>query len=326
MEAGPPGTNSLDPATARGATVCAVVVTYNPDPTTLPQVLTAAAAQVDGLVIVDNGSRPEGRAAIQAWVGSYQRAEGSHAEVTIRYFPDNRGLPRAFNEAIEVARGAGHRFVLLLDHDSILEPGAVEALRTEFAHLSEQYPVGALEAINVEPVVLSTDDFLEGYFRRRGWGADRGITDDFLATNSGLFFPVTLPVQIGGFDATYFLDAVDFEFGLRARSRGLRIFRIPGARIRHRRGEVDVTGTTPAKGWLIRPVNPIRHYYVARDVLRTFRKYGRRFPLIGLLLLSMPLREGVIVLLFYPRRGPHIRSLLRGTLDALRGVSGPMAT
>lgn len=306
-----------------GRGVCAVVVTYNPEPTLLSEVLTSAAGQVEELIILDNGSGPEGRAGLERAVAD-TRAALPAARLTLGYSPTNRGLPIPFNEAIEKARVAGHRFLLILDHDSVLQPGSAASLVAEYERLHRHVDVGALEAFNDEPMVLPTDDFLDGFYRRRDAGLGGGVSDDFLATGSGLFVPLGVFQRTGGFDETYFLDALDFEFSLRLRAHGLRVLRVPSARIRHQRGE-RATADQRGRWWGgVRMVRPVRHYYVARDVLRTWSRYGRRFPLVGLFLLSMPVRETILVLCFYRERRAHLHYLGLGVLDALTGVSGPL--
>lgn len=301
--------------------VCAVVVTYNPDAGTLRPVLDAALAEASALTVIDNGSSESSLAEIREAIAGARSAAPSGRRVTERFFSENRGLPIAFNEAIAISRDAGDRFLLLLDHDSVLLPGAVAGLVAAYDRLAPSVPVGALEAFNEEPFVLSTDDFLDAYYRRRGLSAGPELTDDFLATNSGLFFPVELPAKVGGFDESFFLDSVDFEFGLRIRTAGYRVLRLRTARIRHRRGE-PVLDAKGRRGWGVRKVRPFRHYYVARDVLRTWRRYGRRYPLVGLLLATMPLRELMLVLLFYDHRRPHLHYLALGTMHALEGIHG----
>jgi rhamnosyltransferase len=301
--------------------VCGILVTYNPDPPVLENVLDAAVIQLDHLIVIDNGSRPEAVAEIQRLLGRARaRAE---VRVTERYYPSNLGLPIRFNEAIRVARDSGDHFALLLDHDSVLQPETVARLLEVHDQVSGKLPLGALEARNEEPIVLPTDDFLSGYWRRRNPDLAVGLTDDFLGTNSGLFVPLEVVEKVGGFDETYFLDAVDFEFTLRLRTAGGRLLQVAAARIRHQRGE-PARPTGSGQSPPVRRIQPIRHYYVARDVLRTWGRYWRRFPLVGLLLLSMPFREALLVMLYYPDRRAHLHYLGLGLLHALRGVRGPL--
>ncbi len=309
---GAPGTRSI-----RG--VCGILVTYNPEPRLLEAVLSEAVTQLDHLIVFDNGSRAETVDHMRRLAGTARALHG--ARITEHYYPSNLGLPIRFNEALRIAKGANDRFALFLDQDSVLEPGAVERLLHAHDRVTGRLPIEALEARNVEPVVLPTDDFLAGYWRRRYPPLEADLTDDLLGTNSGLFLPLEVIDRVGGFDESYFLDAVDFEFTLRLRSKGGRVLQVPTARIQHQRGELD-PGSDRAP--TIRRVQPFRHYYVARDVFRTWARYWRKFPVVGMLLLSMPFREAVLVLLFYRDRRTHLRFLALGTVHALRGITGPM--
>jgi rhamnosyltransferase len=301
--------------------VCGVLVTYNPDPPVLDAAVEAGARELDQLILIDNGSRPEGVASLRSTVARVANLAPPLAPITVRYFARNQGLPIAFNEGSRIARAAGHQFLLLLDQDSVLQPGSVRALLEVYDRWSDRIPIGALEGFNEEPTTLPTDDFLEEHLRRHGPPLEPGLTEDYLATNSGLFIPLARLDQVGPFDESFFLDAVDFEFGLRLRSRGLRLLRVAGARITHRRGDPTEVKLGPFKQ-AVRRVSPSRHYYVARDVMRTFGRYGRRFPLIGSILLSMPFREAGLVVLFYPDRWAHLRCLALGLLHSVEGVTG----
>jgi len=309
------------PAPAGG--VCGIVVTYNSDPAVMEEVLGAATPQVDELIVIDNGSEA-GRAGQLRALVARMKERSVRATITERFGAENRGLALAFNEAIAIAETHGHRFILFLDHDSVLAAGAVDRLGEAFEQLNRSGPLGAVEAYNDEPMTLPTDEFLRGHFERTGAAARAGAVPDYLLTNSGLFVPVQVAREVGGFDESYFLDALDFEFGLRLWSRGFRVFKVDAARIRHQRGE-RATSTESRSSWQYRRVAPIRHYYVGRDVVRTLRKYGRRFPLIGLFLLSMPVRELGLILLFYQDRRPHLHYLGLGVMHGLEGRGGPLS-
>ncbi len=318
-----PGPPATGPRTA-GAGVSGVVVTFDPDDALLKEVVRAAALQLEGLILLDNGSSTAGVEVVREAVAAAESDPARRARIFVRFGDRNLGLPPRFNEAIEIARHEGFGFLLFLDQDSVVLTGASRALQSAFPPAASRVPLGALEAINDEPARLPTDDFLEDHFRRHTPPQVAPLVDDFLVTNSGLFVPLATFDRVGGFDETFFLDATDFEFGLRLWARGLRVLRVPDARIRHRRGdlaEVTVAGSR----WRLRRVAPFRHYYVARDTLRTLVRYGWRHPLVGLYLLSIPFREAVLVVLFYPRRGPHLRALVRGLGDWAGGVTGARA-
>jgi rhamnosyltransferase len=317
------GTTAVGKGGTKGGTVCAVVVTYNSDAAVMAEVVAAAIPQLDELIVMDNGSAPERAAEIRALLAEV-RNHPARARITERFGGENRGLAIPFNEAIGLARQAGHQYILFLDHDSILAPDTVERLCESYSQLEGRAPLGGIEAYNDEPATLPTDEFLRGHLERKGHGDGAGAVEDFLLTNSGLFVSPDVAKEAGGFDETFFLDALDFEFGLRLWSRGLKVYKVTSARIRHQRGEAAL-GQGPGAAWQIRRVSPTRHYYVGRDVVRTLRRYGRRFPLIGLILLSMPFRELGLILLFYHDRRPHLHYLGLGVVHGLEGRGGSLA-
>ena len=106
------------------ATVCAVIVTYFPDPGQLHELLESIAGQVEATIIVDNTpspGAPELEEMLAATLGPT-----SH---TIR-FGENRGIAAAQNTGIARAIEQGFGYVILLDHDSVLDAGMVEIANT----------------------------------------------------------------------------------------------------------------------------------------------------------------------------------------------------
>jgi rhamnosyltransferase len=304
--------------------VCAVVLTYNPDPTTFDAVVEAATQQTDELLIIDNHSDPTTLAAIGESAGRHGAPVPGRASVTLRTYDRNRGLPGPFNEAIGFARERQHEFILLLDHDSVLAPNAARTLVREYQRIANLTRVGAVEAFNEEPAMALTDAAHAGTLRRPARSLGDGVTEEFFAMNSGLLLPLAVVTQVGGFDESFFADAVDFEYGLRLRAQGWGIYRIASARIRHRLGQ-PVEARLGSLRWSLRRAVPQRHYYVARDTVRLAGRYIRRFPLTGFVLGSMPFREAAVVVLFYPDKRRQLRALGLGMYHAFSGVRGAYA-
>jgi GT2 family glycosyltransferase len=67
------------------------------------------------LIIVDNGSRD----------GSLEWLEANYPQANVIRNPVNRGVAPARNQALRIARG---RYLLLLDVDTLVKPGALETL------------------------------------------------------------------------------------------------------------------------------------------------------------------------------------------------------
>lgn len=297
---------------------CGITATCNPDPEVFKRVADAAVSQLDHLIIIENGSSKTFRSELSDWCGhGNPGGKSGLGRTTVVYNESNLGLSKAFNQALKIALPRGHQRIVFLDHDSVLMPGAVSALQTEYSRLEQQYHVGALLALNQEKRNLPTDKFLEGYFRRRGMFSDGNVREVMLLTNSGTFVDSAIFDRVGLFDESYFVDAVDFEFSLRLISRGYRLFAVDSARIEHSRGVLD---ERKIGGWSWGFHRPAvwREYFVARDTLRTVLRYGRTVPVMGLYLCYVPVRELAASFLFYGQPLKRAVELTRGIVDAFR--------
>src|SRR5690606_28553167 len=92
------------------AIVTCVVVTYDPDPLRLQQLLDATLPQVRDVLLVDNGSET----ARLGWLRAL-----SDPRLRLIELGCNKGIAAAMNVGIARARGAGCSHLLLLDHDSV---------------------------------------------------------------------------------------------------------------------------------------------------------------------------------------------------------------
>jgi hypothetical protein len=72
MTQAPASTSPSSPPTGSAAKAAAIVVTFHPDRDLLLRVIEAAAEQVSGLVVVDNGYRRR----LSAWIA--EAAPGAH--------------------------------------------------------------------------------------------------------------------------------------------------------------------------------------------------------------------------------------------------------
>lgn len=247
--------------------VLGVLVTFHPDPRTVPSALRAAAVAVDRLVVVDNDSTPESRRLIQGALEGDGVAPAASA-TPIEVIPNarNEGVSVAFNQGIARALETGSRFAFLLDQDSVVRPGAVGTLLDEYRSLSGRFRVGALQAFNVEPDGrIPLDSRRRDVHRRRGRYEGPTSYQGLLLLNSGTLVPTDTFRAVGRLDERYFADFVDYEFSLRLARAGFAVFHVPSACIDHNRGPPE------------RP-NPRRLYYAVRELVHLIGSYGREFP------------------------------------------------
>ncbi|WP_458071362.1 glycosyltransferase family 2 protein [Rhodanobacter sp. BL-MT-08] len=301
-----------DTAAIDTSTVCAVIVTYQPDAVALNALLDAVTPQVGAVVVVDNASD-----------GVWQQAiEHSRPDVALLRQPCNVGLAVAQNAGIDWARTHGYRHVLLLDQDSEPGVGMVAALLKALQALSTENKVGA-----VGPRFHDGREDRDAPFVRVGFPRSQKLwceTDaqciscDFLIS-SGALIPLDVIDQVGAMDAGLFIDNVDMEWSFRARARGYALYGVCAATMHHHLG--DERRALPFGLGKIVVHGPSRLYYMMRNRLRL---YGMRQTPFVWIAQDVP-RVLVKLLLFGVLIGPrwrNLRFMLRGLWDGLMGRQG----
>ena len=297
--------------------VVAVVTAFEPGPE-LRDVVESAAAQVDSIIVVDDGS-PSLSADPS---GAVRRTLDDCAELgaTVHETPDNRGIAHALNLGVTEALARGADAVLTLDQDTRLEPDYVARTRD---HLALAASLG-LTDVMASPSLIN--DAVAPF-----WFAERGLTLAFEPIQSGLVITRSLLEKIGLFEEELFIDCVETEFYLRARAHGGHALIVPGTRIHHRLG-------TPAR-WtpprVLRPLlrgygagiefsqdAPFRHYYIARNRLDLYRRYGRREPLWCAVSIAKDALSRGRAMLIGSHRLQRIYLSSAGIGAALRGETG----
>lgn len=272
--------------------VLIVVVSFNGEATIENTLNAALALDADApILLIDNASRDRTRDAA--------RALGS-PRIRVLENEENLGVGAAFNIGIREAKAVGAKWLMLLDQDS--EPKA-DALRV----MQE-----ALEAIQGAGPVQGTDAETPAADRGRGWtvepggvaalfptvrcrrypeivhypmdwtgagfeavvpaegrGAPTWISVD-TAISSGALYRVAALEAVGGFNEGYFIDFVDHECHLRLREAGYRLWWVREAEIRHELGGVQ--RMTDCGLWIEHA--PFRYYYMARNMVRGYWRFG----------------------------------------------------
>lgn len=299
---------------SEGDLVCAVMVTYQPEMPRVRQILRAVGPTVYRAIVVDNGS---------AGLDEKELVDVCPNALVVR-LPENRGIGAAQNEGIAMARSTGAAYILFLDQDSAPESGMVSELLAAFTkEASRGTRVGC-----VGPRVRLTGSKALSVFRRVGWiglqtmpctDADTVVECDFLIS-SGTLVPLAVLDDVGGLEEGLFIDQVDTEWCLRARSKGYRIFGACGAVLEHKIGE------TEKRMWLGRwrrlpRHRPFRYYYIFRNTILLSRRgyVPTKYALFFLKwLVALLLMYGI----FTRDRHGELGMMLRGVADGIRGVTG----
>jgi rhamnosyltransferase len=305
-------------AEADGRKVAALVVTYFPD-MGFPARLERLLAQVDRVVVVDNGSDPT----CLAWKDGFARRRG----VTIIENGRNLGIADALNRGMSLLAGEGYDWVLTMDQDSEIEEGFVAALLLTLSADSDLNRVAMVgsnrrdEGTDLVPHRWLRPKKGLPFFERVPCNRIRadGVT---LVITSGTLTSVKAFQRLGPFEREFFIDLVDFEYCLRARRAGYRILVSEAARMSHRVGAKRQSAIAAVT---LSPMHhgPLRKYYIFRNGVHVMRAYGAAFPhwLVYQLLAMSEIIIGVF--LFEDRKASKLRACLAGVWDGLLGRKGP---
>ena len=289
--------------------VVAVVVTYQPALEVLEQLLDALVPQVTSVVVVDNGSHSD----LAAW-----NSERDTRAVELLRLGENRGIAAAQNVGIHWARNRGAGFVLLMDQDSIPAPDMVEKL---ISTISEH----ALPAAAGPRYLDERQDNPPPFIRVRGLRLERCacatgesvVPVDYLIA-SGCLIPMSVLDKVGGMRDDFFIDYVDIEWGLRAKSLGWQSWGVFAARMSHSLG--DSAGKFMGINYSIR--SPLRHYYTMRNAVWLCQQahVPRNWKWVEGYMIVL---RFVLYTAFAKPRWAHVSKMTLGLVHGLKSRLGP---
>lgn len=236
----------------------------------------------------------------------------------------NVGVAAAYNMGVRWARQMGKSWILLLDQDSLMSGSAIRQLYNTAQVLTHKdNTVGALF-----PTVRCLD-FPTVIHPPYRWTGKRlipitvpTVTAEPIAIDSsitsGALYRIEALVATGGFHEPYFIDFVDHEYHIRMRQAGWSLWWEKRAELSHCLGEIQKM--TPSGLWIEHP--PYRYYYMARNMTNGYRKLG---GMMALLYFWLELVRHMNRLYRYGRQpGVCKRYILKGVVDGLRGIGGPL--
>jgi rhamnosyltransferase len=272
----------------------ACIVTYEPDIDVLAENVRAVIAQVDGLIVVDNGSSN-----VEAI------ATALPEDVDLRRLPDNLGLSRAMNIAVQQADDRGAGSVLLLDQDSVVTPQLVPILRGVLARHDDLALVGP--------------DIQDRNIGESSEGEGVGTERVNACITSGSLMRVGDWRAIGGWDERLFIDFVDFDLCLRLRSAGRGIAIEHGVILHHAIGQARRVRAGVAWGH-----GAARLEHMATDVIRYARKHRSAptelqvVPNSTTRALALLGWKSLMVVLHEEAKVAKVSAIIRGTVRGLR--------
>lgn len=280
---------------------CAVVITFRPQPAVLTH-LAQVRPQVEGLVVVDNGSPAELLLPL--------RAAARQLDFTLIENGRNLGIAAALNTGVRWARDQKFCYLLLFDQDSTVSEGFAEAMQATYEAHPQRERVAVVTPGQVEKTSGST--------RRHKVAKDGG---PLVAITSGSLMPAAIFDQCGWFEEDLIIDCVDHEYCLRARALGYTLAECRQAVLLV---AVGAAASHQALGFTIiaRHYGANRRYYMTRNRLVMIQRFWKQQPLWCCRLLQDMLQDTVKIALVEGGRWPKMRSTARGVYDAFSGRMG----
>lgn len=280
--------------TVGGSAVLAVMVTHHAA-IEFANNLRAIRAQVDSVMVVDNGS------------GNWQQVEALTTELGGIFVHNerNEGIARALNQGVKRARAGGYRWLAMFDQDSSPPPDMIAGLTTLVASFPEHERVAIVAPsyrdrnLGVSP--RNTHVLAEA----PRWRLMRTLI------TSGSLVRVDTFASVGLFDERLFIDFVDHDHCQRLRRAGWLLLQSKNLVLGH------AIGKQTAHRFLWRTIHCSNHssdrrYYFTRNQLEFYRRYLRDEPdwaLRGLLNLAI---TGVLVVLYERDKTAKVGAMCRG--------------
>jgi len=281
--------------------VVAVVPAFDPGGG-LTDLVEQLGGQVDAVVVVDDGSTSG-----EDLLAGLDGRPGVHL---VRQA--HAGVAAALNAGTRQALDAlGADAVLTLDQDSGVPPGYVAAAVSAWREADDAgLPVAFVCA--------------ETYSGRRAptRGHRAGLAVAFDPMQSGALVPASTFREVGLYDTSLVIDAVDSELTVRCLAAGLVPVIGPGCHLVHGMGERSA-GRVLGRDLGYNRHSPERVYYMARNGTLLTRRYARDEPRWVLRRLVEEGKAHTLRLALSPDRRLLARAALAGLRDGIRGRTGP---
>jgi rhamnosyltransferase len=217
--------------------VLALIATYSPD-SHLLALVTGMSSQGIEVVVSDDAS--------PCTADPVLRDCGLVPGVTVIRHDHNEGIARGLNEGLRSAHDAGCRWLLTCDQDSQFPETYVADISSYAQSIDSLWEDSVrVGAVGAGIVINASGQLKYPITRVAGASGPVDVTEEVIA--SGTLWNVEALLEVGGFDESLGLDAVDAAACLRLREAGYRVVVAPGVRMEHELGNshsVQLLGRT----------------------------------------------------------------------------------
>ena len=302
--------NNVNASSPRAGNTCAIITLYHPGYELLEH-LEAIMPQVHHIILIINDCSKDILTALSEKLTDLDRH-------SILINQTNLGLAHALNQGLGLAYSTGMEWALLLDQDTRVNNDILAELAKAIASMPG---IPVILGSNYRDVHGGTPAFKCKLPNRLYQSKPTVIT-------SGTLLNIERARYIGSFRSEYFIDSIDHEYCMRARSLGHEIYITCKPLMIHSIGLQNDTLRNRLQCLLSHPHQPQRKYYVARNSIANARYFAGRFPLWALRQLLRVVADMASTLLFEDHKYQRIKYSLSGLLDGIqnRFKPGPLET
>lgn len=294
----------MSPHSPTNLNTCAIIVTYHPD-NTFPLRFAEIKKQFPNVVIVDNGSN---EAAIRMLLALVEPNNENFLGNT-----DNLGVAAALNQAVELVSKRKLEWIVTFDQDTDIFPDLL-------ATLEYICQTCGSDRILVGPNYWNANKqryFLNPHSTSRAFQPRKTLI------TAGMLMSLNAFNEIGLFREDYFIDSVDHEFCLRARSLGYQIL------MSRKPGMSQPIGCNRQHASRLRRYisfdhSPVRKYYIARNSVASVQKYFFREPLWSMFQCLRLMVDVMSIAFFEAEKLKKLRAVARGINHGVAGKMGPI--
>lgn len=282
--------------------ICGIIISFN-DGYSLRKSVEAISKQLDWIIIVDNGSDSETQSILDL-------IEAKELFATIIRLDNNYGIAYALNRGVERALLNAAQWVVTFDQDSIPSDQMIENMLV-FANLHNR------ENLDIAFLTPKISHNQETYLSKLE--SPKNVVA--AAITSGNMVNIEVFKKIGLYDEALFIDSVDFEFCLRARSAGYKIFSVSSATLHHNLGSSKCFNFMGVS-FHIYTHSPLRRYYIMRNHLYLQKQYLSKFPLFFMKKTFFLIIMLLQIVLLEEQKYLNIKMVALGIRHYLKGVKG----
>jgi len=226
----------------------------------------------------------------------------------------NLGVAAALNQGARYARDNSCAWALTLDQDSVVEPFLLQTLADAYARFPDK-----------EKVAVIGSDYLDEKRGKSLIGKERYRDPPWIeqatVITSGSLVSMEAFDRIGPFRENFFIDHVDDEYCLRARSFGYKVLLALSPAIRHSIGSARATKILGKAVWTSNHA-AARRYYMIRNFTVLAREYLFSHPAWIFKTLFRHLGFALVMVLLEHDLPLKLRSMGKGFRDGMRDRMG----